>query len=452
MGFKLSPESKVGLFAFIAIAVAVYLTLRVGDFKYTGAGTYRIYLMMDSAEGLDKKTPVSVAGIQVGVVEDIELLPDNKARLRLKIREGVVLPRDVVAEVHTKGVLGDVFLELVPGQSPTPIREGETIIRVSPTANFSEVAKNLNEVAVNLKSITKSLEGYVGGDEAVMTKIMKNTEILTRNMAGFSERNRANMDQVVQNLKELTQTLNQIANKSEASVQESILRIENITRTIEEGKGTVGKLIKDPSTAEKLDEALDNVNNLVGGANRLEVELGYHLEYLGNTNDVKHYVGLTLKPRPDKFFILEFVSDPDPSPTRTNTTTDVITPGGRTTVVTEREETDRNKFRLSAMLAKKFYDFTLRAGMIESTGGVGLDYNRGPFGLQFSAFDFSNGDRDRPHLKFMGTFNVTSGLYLLGGVDDPISKRHGPDWFVGAGIRFLDDDIKSLLGIFSARP
>src|SRR4029453_6193777 len=278
MSSKLSPESKVGLFALVALALAVYLPLKVSDFKYSSAGTYHVFLQMESAESIDKKTPVSVAGIQVGVVEVGELNPGNKATLKRKIRAGVVLPRDVAAEVRTKGFLGDVFLELVPGHAVEPIREGETITQVSPSANFSEVAKNLNEVAINLKSITKSIEKYVGPDDAVMTKIMKNMEVLTRNMAGFSEKNRANMDQVVENLRELTHNLNQIADKNAAGVQESIVRIEKITRTIVKGSGRIGKLFKYTTTTEKLNEALDNVNNLVGGANRLEIELGYHLE------------------------------------------------------------------------------------------------------------------------------------------------------------------------------
>lgn len=103
--------------------------------------------------------------------------------------------------------------------------------------------------------------------------------------------------------------------------------------------------------------------------------------------------------------------------------------------------------KLSPDLPKKFYDFTIRGGIIESTGGVGFDYNKGPFGIQFEAFDFA--DQQRPHLKAMGTVNVTKSIYLLGGVDDFIAKGQTPDWFFGAGLRFVDDDIKSLFGAFS---
>ena len=43
--------------------------------------------------------------------------------------------------------------------------------------------------------------------------------------------------------------------------------------------------------------------------------------------------------------------------------------------------------------------------------------------------------------------NLTNNIYLTGGASDMINKQNKPDWFVGAGIRFADEDIKSLIGL-----
>jgi phospholipid/cholesterol/gamma-HCH transport system substrate-binding protein len=439
---KLSPQSKVGIFAVIAIAIVVYLTLRVSDLKFSPTGTYFLYLEMPSAANIDKKTPVQVAGIQVGIVDGIQLTPDNRARLKLKIRKGVILPKDVSAQVRTRGVLGDVFLELIPGKSPEVLEKGGTITNVSPTVDINELTRNLNDVAVSLKRYTVS-------EDSVVAKSLQNIEKLTEQLAKFTTNNRQNMDQVVMNLRDITHDLKGIVRENSSEVNETLERLRNITSKIDEGKGTVGKLINDPSTGEKVNEAIDNVNNVIGPISRLQTEIGYHLEYLGTTHDFKNYVSLTLKPRPDKYFLLEFVSDSDPSPTFSTTTTNVTAGGVTTTVVTDTEKVDRNRLLISAEVAKSFYDFTFRGGLIESTGGLGIDYNRGPFSLQFSAFDFINNENQNPHLKILASANITKGFYLLGGVDDFISKQHDPDWFFGAGIRFLDDDIKSLFSAFS---
>ncbi|HEX5035078.1 MAG TPA: hypothetical protein VFW62_11405, partial [bacterium] len=222
-------------------------------------------------------------------------------------------------------------------------------------------------------------------------------------------------------------------------------RINEITGKVNDGQGSIGKLLNDPTTVEKTNEILENISGLTDGVRRIQTELMYHMEYLGETGDVKNYVGLKFQTRPDKFFLFEVVHDPNPSPSEKTQITTVTTAGGASSVVTT-ETQDFNKIRFSAQLGKQFQDFIVRGGLIESTGGFGLDYNKGPVGVQFSAFDFS---ADRPHLKFLTQLNLTRSLFFVAGVDDFISKEHDPDWFFGAGVRFTDEDIKSLLGTAS---
>jgi hypothetical protein len=76
---------------------------------------------------------------------------------------------------------------------------------------------------------------------------------------------------------------------------------------------------------------------------------------------------------------------------------------------------------------------------------VGLDYEKGPIGLRFSAFDLETHHGERPHLKLLGDLSLTKNIYLVGGADDIIGPRNAPDWFVGAGFRLVDEDIKRVV-------
>ncbi len=447
MASKNNSSIKVGLFAIAAILIVIYLTLRVSDLKFSPNGTYSMYLEIPSAEGVDNKTPVQVAGIQVGIVEEVDLTANNLARVKLKLRNGVKLPADAKAEIRVKGVLGDAYLEIIPGSSDQTLAAGSTITRVGPAVDFNELTRNLNDVAINLKDISQSIKSYVNPEDSQFSRIMVNMDKLTSNLANFAGNNRENMDAIVFNLKELTSGLKGIVKEENGQINRTLTQIDNITAKIDQGQGTLGKLINDPATVNKLNEGLDNINEVVGSVNKLKIEIGYHLEYLGGDGDYKNYAHLNIWPRPDKGFLFEFISDPNPPPTRSTTTSTVSSGGVSNTVVTSSNEVQPNKFRISAEFAKKFYDFTIRGGIIESTGGIGLDYNKGPVGVQFEAFDFAN--QERPHLKVMGTMNVTKSIYLLGGLDDFIAKDQPLDWFFGAGLRFLDDDIKSLFGAIS---
>ena len=125
----------------------------------------------------------------------------------------------------------------------------------------------------------------------------------------------------------------------------------------------------------------------------------------------------------------------------------VVTTGGITTTTTEVKTSDDFKFSLQA--ARRIHGLTIRGGMIESTGGVGLDYSFLNNRIQFSfdAFDFDK--VDNPHLKAGATLYFNRYFYLSAGMDDIISNAGLESVYVGLGLSFEDDDLKYL---FSASP
>lgn len=438
---KLPTEAKVGVFVLLAIALLAYITIDVSQLGFTSRGTYSLNTIMNNAEGVTRKTPVQVAGIPIGAVDSIELLPDNSARVTMRIREGVRVSKDAEIQVRTRGVLGDTYLEIIPGEDEAAMDKGQTIVKVRRRADYQDLFGEVSEITENVKDITESLRIYTEGEKSHTAMILKNMETLTGNMAKFSSNNMQNMDAIVSNLRALTSDLRALSNTGSKGIQESIARIESITEKIEKGEGTLGQLITSDQTIKKTNNVLDNIADLTQGFSRIETELGWHMEYLGGTKDVKNYVSFTLAPRPDKYFLFEIVHDPNPPGSVSDQITTVTANGVTSVIATEVETFDNIRF--SAQLAKKFKDITLRGGLIESTGGVGLDYNNGPFGVQFSAYDFTS---DVPHLKLLGQLNLLPSIYFLAGIDDFINTEHAFDWFIGAGVRLTDRDVKSLLG------
>jgi phospholipid/cholesterol/gamma-HCH transport system substrate-binding protein len=347
--------------------------------------------------------------------------------------------------------LGETFVELRPGPA-----ENETIAKNEPipyegvVGDFNLLMTQFNEIGADIKEVTSALKTMVGPDDSSpVYRTVHNLDQFAEMMKDVTLRNEKGLNQIVENLAVLTGELRGIVERRQYDIDQTLAGLSNITRKVDEGRGTVGRLINDDSTVNKLNEAVDNLNDALGGLRKLETDIGYHTEYLGGTKDFKHYVHLDLKPTPDEAFLLEFVSDPSPSPTRVTKDTTITAGGTKSTINTDTETIDRNRFLFSAQLAKQLYDFTLRGGIIESSGGVGLDYNKGPVGLKLSAFDFDTDKGARPHLKATGSLNLTKSLYLIGGADDIIHPAQPVDWFVGAGFQLTDENVKSLLGIGS---
>lgn len=435
---KVPAEIKVGLFALVGIVILAYATLKVGDQSVVAGGGYQVWTLFDTVVGLRPKAPIEMAGVEVGVVKKISLTPEGRARAILAINQKVRLAVNAKALLRTRGFLGDTYVELTPGDPELPpLKDGDQIIDTELGGDVNTLVNRFNEVADDIRSMTSELRGAP----------VENLKEFIQVMRDVSVRNEKNFDRIASNLAELTESLKDLVASGREDIRDSMDRIASIAQKIDEGRGTIGRLVNDPETAEKLNEAIDSLNETLGGMPRWELEMGYHTEYLINTKDYKHYVSFGLKPSPDKAFLLDIVGDPAPD-TRREQRTSSITVGGTTTnVTTESSVLSRDSVLFSAQIAKKFYDFTLRGGMIESKGGLGLDFDQGPFGLAFSAFDFETKFNEKPHLKLLGSLNLTKNLFLVGGADDPLNPTQKTDYFFGGGFRLVDEDIKSLLSL-----
>lgn len=448
MALKPNPQQKTGLFVLAALILLGLATLQISKSSLIPGGTYAVYVNVDSANGITKKTPVEIAGVRVGYVRQVSLVENNRAKLTLAINRGIKISSEVQARFKTVGFLGDTYIELYqPGPISQTLKKGSTIQSIANYGDLSSLTGQLNDVASDVKAITATMRKLMAGDDSSFARSLQNIERITNSLAHVSTQNEGNLNLIITNLRDLSVNLNKmVATQGQATLD----NVAAITEKVNRGEGTLGRLINDEETVDKINDTVDNINGLLGGANKLQVDIGYHAEYLGSTQNFKHYILLDLKPTPDKYFIFEFVNDPAPDPTFSSKTT-TVTSGSNTSVVTEDVRSIPNdKFRVSAEFAKKFYNFTFRGGLIESSGGIGLDYGYGPLSLKFSAFNFNTDHNQRLHLKTWGQLNLTRSFYLLGGVDDFISNEQDADWLVGAGLKFTDDDIKSVISLAGA--
>ncbi|HPW45038.1 MAG TPA: MlaD family protein [bacterium] len=450
---NLSLEVKVGIFAVAVILVLAWATIRVSEkTSVSGYGGYDLTAVFDNATGLKVKAPVELAGVKVGVVRNVELLDSRRAKVLLLMDKAVRLPADSQAVLRTRGFLGDTYVEIIPGSQGAPLLSKDSQIEFTGrTGDINSLVGQFSSIATDVKQMTSSLKTMIGDNQDYpINRIVSNLEEFTRSIRDITIQNQQNIDRVAMNLAEMTDQLREIVAKGRVDVEESMENIASITRKIDAGEGTIGKLVNDDETVNKLNKAVDNLNETLGGFRSLEMEIGYKAEYLTQSRDFKSYVDLALRPSPDKALLLGLVADPDPRPRYSETTTTISTGGRSTTVTTHNATIDRDKIRFSAQLAKSFYDFRIRGGLIESSGGFGIDYFQGPIQLSFSAYDFSTQFGEKPHLKASADLNITPNIYVSGGADD-IIRTNGPrpEWFLGAGFKFVDDDFKKYLGASS---
>ncbi len=448
MKHDLNTDVKIGIFALIVIGVLAYITLDVSNVSLTPGATYTVYTFLPSAEGVTKKTPVQIAGIPVGVVSSINLIDNTRARVAMKIKNKVQVTEDMVVNLRSRGVLGDVYLELVPGkQAGAVLENGDTLVNSRLAVDYQDIFETTADISRDLKEITQAMKEYTVSDKSVVSNILQNMEELTKNMVNISNQNSENMRVLVQNLAELSKDLRRLGKDGGAELEEALNRISSITQKIEQGEGTLGRLINDETTIDKTNAILSDVKNLTEPIGRLQLGLDYHMEYLGASSEYKNIINMKFSTHPDKYFLFGVVHDTNPPPS-SNTSIETFETGGVTTVVA-KETSTFDKIRFNAQLAKTFSDFTIRGGLIESTGGAAVDYIKGPVKVSLQGYNFGNAGQSlkaSANLNITNSLYITGGTYLFGGTDSVSGIKYGPDWFLGAGIQFTDQDFTSLLG------
>lgn len=492
-----SSKAVVGLFVLVTLGILAWGTLQLGGFGFRRAEGYPLIAVFDSAYGVEPQSPVLIAGIKVGEVTDVELY-QKRARITIKFLKGVQVHKDATALIKTAGIIGEKYIEINPGSEESPVLgPGEMIENAGSPPDFDKLAEALSDIAVDVKAITESLRYALAATDTreSLRQTVLALERISREVEGAMAENREGVREIVESVRVLTARLekqapevidniNQVALDAQAfmanvsgavddirpEVREAFDKVDSvvakldaaaedirqITDKVNRGEGTVGKLLNDPETANKLNDTLAGVNVLLKQVNDLKTSIRYRGEYRFNETNryrlvpheddrrggLKSYVGLKIQPKQDKYYLFEIVHDPAGRISQKRTIIRDVNGNIVNNTLTTKIE-DRIEF--SAQIAKTIYGITLRGGLIENTGGVGAEYAILDPNLRVSvqAFDFSK--PTNPNLKAELDWIFFKHFYLTGGAEDIVNSELEPLYFGGGGVQFDDDDLKILL-------
>lgn len=126
---RLNIETAVGMFMLVGFLCFAYLAVKLGDVTLFGGHTYPVKAKFVSISGLKEGAPVEIAGVNVGKVSGIRLLPeDYEAEVTLAMNRGITLQEDSIASVRTYGIIGDKYIDISPGGSEETIQPGGEIV------------------------------------------------------------------------------------------------------------------------------------------------------------------------------------------------------------------------------------------------------------------------------------------------------------------------------------
>lgn len=166
---KSKLELKVGVFVFFGLICLILFVLLLGNFRTWSLG-YRVNAVFNFINGVKIGAPVRVAGVDAGEVKGINFFfadknPQAKVRVVCWVKNNALIPRDSEVWVNTLGLLGEKYIEIMPGQDYKHlITAGQTLEGHDPIAmhEVAELAKTVvNDLDESLARIKRG-EGTVG--------------------------------------------------------------------------------------------------------------------------------------------------------------------------------------------------------------------------------------------------------------------------------------------------
>jgi phospholipid/cholesterol/gamma-HCH transport system substrate-binding protein len=496
---------RVGLFVLVSGAcfAAFFIILKRGAFS--GGETMTVVAYFRDASGLGKRSRVQTAGIPVGEITDIALIGD-RAKLTIKVRKDLGLHTDASILKRSESFLGDFLLDLQPGSPAAPLMpDGGVIINVVDVQGMQSLFDSLSLITSDIQAVTHSLRETLGADagEASLQTILRNLTQLSTLVETTARNSQANIASILDNIREVSGDVRNATKGEDTNVREIVENIraissdvrsvmsdikgtlkgnqpgtgemqstlqkldktlENlaqVTQDIRDGKGPIGKLIEDERTGQQISEAVQGVSDYASRVTSLQTEVSLSSVYLFNAQSARNEIDVRIIPSPDKYYLLGLVDDPLGD---TSVSYVVTNPPGLYQPAVQKITTTNYTLKFNAEFAKRYYFATFRFGIIESTGGVGLDLNffNDVLALKTDVFNFGNEALRYPRLRVTANVTLFQHLFLSGGIDDvfnaPVRSTldnrliSGRDFFLGGGIHFTDDDLKAILTVAPVKP
>lgn len=265
------------------------------------------YAVYDQVEGLNASSAVTINGLQVGSVSKIDIREDAKLVVTMNIKNEYPFSETSVAEIYGGDLIGGKSVAIVPDfESKTIAKSGDTLKGKIEIGLLELVNDQLSPLQKKIEDGVSSVDTLLNSINYIMdektNKSLKNSilsfnETINQLNSTSKEINsliRTNSDDftnTMSNLSEVSEKFNVISdslskiefNKMVKDLETSLAQVKNITSKIDQGEGSLGKLINDEKMYTNLENATKQMEELLQDM-KLNPKRYVHFSVFGKKN------------------------------------------------------------------------------------------------------------------------------------------------------------------------
>ena len=267
------------------------------------------FVTYDNVEGLAKASPVTINGLLVGKVKDITFL-NNQGKLLVSFsitESDFEFSKNSLVRIYSSGLLGGKSLGLYPEYDPenravsgdTLVGNVEDDMLVAVTKALGPLEDKVNNTLVTLDVLLHSITDILDPKtRANLQKSIANLHTTMESLNGASsslngllKENKTSLNKTFANLENMTTNFNSLSDslskletgKLFSELQNVVTRFDTITSALENGEGSMGKLLTDEQLYENLKGASKQLEELLEDV-KLNPKRYLHISVFGKNN------------------------------------------------------------------------------------------------------------------------------------------------------------------------
>ncbi|MFQ5751083.1 MAG: MlaD family protein [bacterium] len=295
---KIGSEIASGVAIFLALVIFVigYLYLKNVTFR---TDRYMLTIQFKDVTGLEPSDFVSVSGLRIGRVKSFRL-SDLKVIVSIEVNPDIELPVDSRAQIKSLGMVGEKFIDIIPGRALEVLQDGD-LIQGTSASDFSDISGSVEGLLQQAEQFLDQLRSVFEKvfDEATQ-KDFKESLFHLNNLSSALDRNTEHLENSLANLDDISTTSSEILAERREKVELSIDNFHQTSTRLQE-------------IIDKLDNSLTSMQNLLTTIEDEEGALGKVIYRDDLYNDIRHMTTeldtlvQDLKKRPQKYLSLGFI-------------------------------------------------------------------------------------------------------------------------------------------------
>jgi phospholipid/cholesterol/gamma-HCH transport system substrate-binding protein len=199
---------RVGAAVLVGIILIVFGSLW-GQDMLRRTGTLTFSVEFDSGFGLNRGDPVLIAGVKKGQVTRIQLTPQNRVWVDLRLDDDVQLDTASMFTIESEGLIGVRYINVISGGVGRPVAEGDTLQGIN-AAGLNDVFRSVQIIMAQIGELAGTMQTLLT-DQDVRVQLAGMADNFNRTVGLLNQVMIDNQDLVsesLQNLSDVVETIN----------------------------------------------------------------------------------------------------------------------------------------------------------------------------------------------------------------------------------------------------